>query len=306
MLVFAISDKGGTGRSVTSCNLVYQAALRGLNVCYMDWDFGSPTAGAIFGADFLSRGTTSGRGMHAYFLGQVLEPQTVDLWSASDRNSLRHRPPNSGRMELLPGDAGQGEFRVSDGPITQRARDILMWADSEFDLCIVDLSAGRSYALQMALTAASPTQPVGRSRWLVFHRWTMQHLTAAHGLVHGAQGVLDTGTKVGHDRETLLDQVRYVRTAIIDPNAPDLRGLRTSQLSWLHERNKELHTRAKELDLGARWVLGSVPVDPVFQWHEQLLTSSDLYGRETANKVTVDALRDLSLAVLDDAAWEPR
>ncbi|GAB6898777.1 SCO2523 family variant P-loop protein [Kineosporia succinea] len=306
MIVFATSDKGGTGRSVTSCNLVYQAALRGLNVGYLDWDFGSPTAGAIFGVDSLNRGTRSGRGQHAYFLGQVLEPETVDIWAASDRNSLRHRPPGSGRMELLPGDEGQGEFRVGEGPIVQRALDILRWAQNEYDLTVVDLSAGRSYALRMALTATRPDENVGRSRWLVFHRWTMQHLTAAHGLVHGAQGLLDTGTKVGHDREDLLDRIRFVRTAIIDPNAPDLRGLRTSQLSWLSERNAELHLRARELELGARWVLGSIPVDPVFQWHEQLLTSSDLYGRETANKVTVDALHDLSLAVLDDDAWEPR
>ena len=56
MIVFATSDKGGTGRSVTSSNIIYQAALTGLNVCYLDLDFGSPTSGAIFGVDALSRG----------------------------------------------------------------------------------------------------------------------------------------------------------------------------------------------------------------------------------------------------------
>ena len=48
MLVFATSDKGGTGRSVTSCNIAYRLSLQGNDVVYLDFDFGSPTAGAIF------------------------------------------------------------------------------------------------------------------------------------------------------------------------------------------------------------------------------------------------------------------
>ena len=49
MIVFAISDKGGTGRSVTSANVAFRRALAGPNVAYLDVDFGSPTAGAVFG-----------------------------------------------------------------------------------------------------------------------------------------------------------------------------------------------------------------------------------------------------------------
>ncbi|MFL6113172.1 MAG: ParA family protein, partial [Catenulispora sp.] len=36
MLIFATSDKGGTGRSVTSCNMAYRRALRGEQVAYLD------------------------------------------------------------------------------------------------------------------------------------------------------------------------------------------------------------------------------------------------------------------------------
>ena len=35
MLVFATSDKGGTGRSVTSSNVAYRRALQGSDVCYL-------------------------------------------------------------------------------------------------------------------------------------------------------------------------------------------------------------------------------------------------------------------------------
>jgi hypothetical protein len=307
VIVFATSDKGGTGRSVTSSNIIYQAALTGLNVCYLDLDFGSPTSGAIFGVDSLNRGTLSGRGLHAYFLGKVTEPEQVDLWAMSDRNSVRNRPAGAGRMVLVPGDAGGGEFRTTKQAMIDRCRRLITWAEEEFDLGIVDLSAGRSFALQMALSVTGGPDPAARlSRWLVFHRWTMQHVVAAHGLVHGEQGILDVGTKLGHDREDLLDRLRFVRTALVDLNAPDLAGLRPSQLAWLSERNEELNQRARELSLGKSWVIGSVPLDPVLQWHEQLVTNSDLFGRDVANKVTVDALRELSQRVLGDSAWERR
>ena len=71
MLLFATSDKGGTGRSVTGSNVVYRRALQGGDVCYVDFDFGSPTAGAIFGISALSRGTTTGSGTHSYLLAPV-------------------------------------------------------------------------------------------------------------------------------------------------------------------------------------------------------------------------------------------
>src|SRR4051812_10885568 len=121
MLVFATSDKGGTGRSVTSSNILYRLALRGLDVCYLDFDFGSPTAGAIFGIDAIARGTASGKGLHAYFGAAVAEPQSLNIWTSSDRLSLRNRAASAGRMVLMPGDLGGAEFAV-DAAMTERCR----------------------------------------------------------------------------------------------------------------------------------------------------------------------------------------
>ena len=42
----------------------------------------------------------------------------------------------------------------------------------------------------------------------------------------------------------------------------------------------------------------------MLQWHEQLLTDADLYGRDVANKVTVDAMSHLAKQLFDDTAWE--
>jgi len=118
MLLFATSDKGGTGRSVTGSNVVYRRALQGGNVCYVDFDFGSPTAGAIFGISALSRGTTSGSGTHSYLLGRSPVEELWDVWQHSDRTSLRQRPPGTGRLALVPGDTG-GEWK--------RGKKIIEW-----------------------------------------------------------------------------------------------------------------------------------------------------------------------------------
>jgi hypothetical protein len=304
MLVFATSDKGGTGRSVTSSNMLYRLALRGLNVCYLDFDFGSPTSGAIFGIDSASRGTISGKGLHSYFEGAVAEPELLNVWTASDRPSLRNRAASAGRMVMMPGDEGGAEFTVDD-TMTERCRQLFQRLEEEYDVSFIDLSAGRSYALRMALeVTAGPRAATVDTRWLVFHRWTRQHVVAANGLVYGDRGVLDSGIKLGHAQEELLDRIRFVCTAMIDPNAPELSGLRSSQLSWLIERNEDLLDLAARLRLGRSMSLGSVPLDPMLQWHEQLLTNSDQYVKEVANAATVEAFTSLADRLLDDTVWE--
>src|SRR5580704_7897850 len=117
MLLFATSDKGGTGRSVTASNVVYRRALQGGDVCYVDFDFGSPTAGAIFGISALSRGTTTGRGIHSYLQGRTSVEEIWDVWQNSDRTSLRQRPPGTGRLALVPGDEGGGEFSFEEDAV---------------------------------------------------------------------------------------------------------------------------------------------------------------------------------------------
>ena len=73
MLVFAASDKGGTGRSVTSANLAYHRALAGDDVCYLDFDFGSPTAAAVFDVSH-ARAALEDRGLEEVLSQVGVEP----------------------------------------------------------------------------------------------------------------------------------------------------------------------------------------------------------------------------------------
>jgi hypothetical protein len=304
MLLIATSDKGGTGRSVTASNVVYRRALQGGDVCYVDFDFGSPTAGAVFGISALSRGTTTGGGTHSYLQGNSSDEELWDVWQHSDRTSLRQRPPGTGRLALLPGDAGGGEFAI-DKAMVGRCIDLFLRLHSEFEVVLVDLSAGRSYAAEIVIAAtnASALAKV-TSRWLVFHRWTRQHVTAAAGLVYGERGLLDIGEQYGREREKFIEEIRFVRTAIVDPNAPDLEGLRPPQLAWLREANRDLQRLAAELDVGRAAMMGSVPLDPVLQWREQLITDSDVWGRHVANQATVEAFESIAKTMVDEEAWE--
>jgi hypothetical protein len=302
MLLFATSDKGGTGRSVTSCNLAFRRALQGSDVCYLDFDFGSPTAGAVLEIPSVEQGTTEG-GTHSYLRGTVAEPHRVDVWSESERSSLRARPPGAGRLVLFPGDVGGSEFsNTSD--LNERCVQLLLRAEEEFELCIVDLSAGRSYATDMVLAAtAAPELRSVVARWLVFHRWTRQHVAAAADLVFGKHGIIAAGAARGHDPRALTNAIRFVRTVVMDPNSSDQAGLRASQQVWLRDCNDDLQQLASKCGVGRTVLLGSIPLDPVLQWHEQLITDNDVIERQIANQQTLDAFITLAKKLTDDAAW---
>jgi hypothetical protein len=302
MIIFATSDKGGTGRSVTGSNVVYRNALLGRDSCYLDFDFGSPTAGAIFDLSGLMAGAPSG-GTHSYLLGDVPQPRRVNIWSESERSVLRNRPAGAGRLTLMPGDAGVGEFSNRPG-VVERCADLLMALDNEYELIMVDLSAGRSYATEIVLAAIARTElSEVPARWLVFHRWTRQHIIAAQSLVHGPQGILETGEQHGHDAARLRESIRFVRTAVLDPASPDQAGLRPEQLAWLDVCNRRLQDLAGRSGVGRANVLGEVPLDPVLQWQEQLISNDDVWLHRTANAKTVTAFEELAKRIVDDNAW---
>ncbi|MDR3080668.1 MAG: ParA family protein [Streptomyces sp.] len=303
MLVFAASDKGGTGRSVTSANLAYHRALAGDDVCYLDFDFGSPTAAAVFDVPD-ARQAAEDRGLHSYLIGEVAEPARIDVWSDTEHQVLRSRPPGSGRLVLMPGDVSGGEFATTVDNL-RRCVDLLLRLDSEFDLIVVDLSAGRSYAVDMVLEATSQREMSGvEARWLVFHRWTRQHVGAAASLVFGKRGIVAGGVARGHDEEALRRVIRFVRAAVPDPESQLWSQVSPTQSAWMRECDRDLKLLASNQGIGYSLVLGSVPLEPVLQWREQLITDEDVLDSQIANRETWEALSDLAGRLTDDKFWE--
>ncbi|MBC2906385.1 SCO2523 family variant P-loop protein [Streptomyces cupreus] len=303
MLIFAASDKGGTGRSVTSANLAYHRALSGDDVCYLDFDFGSPTASAVFDVPD-ARQAAEDRGLHSYLVGEVGEPVRVDVWADTEHRVLRNRPPGSGRLVLMPGDLSGGEFATDDDNL-RRCVDLLLRLNSEFDLIVVDLSAGRSYAVDMVLEATSLPEMRGvDARWLIFHRWTRQHVAAAAGLVFGKRGIVAGGVARGHDEDALRGSIRFVRAAVPDPKSALWSQVSATQSAWMRECDRDLKQLASSHGIGYSQVLGAVPLEPVLQWREQLITDEDVLDSQIANMETWQALSDLAGRLTDDKYWE--
>lgn len=177
--------------------------------------------------------------------------------------------------------------------------------EEEFDVILVDLSAGRSFAAQMVLEATRlPELSEVTARWLVFHRWTRQHIIAASGLVYGDRGIMATGVASGHDADLLGESVRFVRAAVPDRASPMFTSLRPAQGAWLKACDEDLARLASEHRLGPTRTLGTVPLDPMLQWQEQLITDYDVLASKVANVDTAQAFADLAAALTDDRAWE--
>jgi MinD-like ATPase involved in chromosome partitioning or flagellar assembly len=304
VIVFAISDKGGTGRSVTSANVAFRKALQGANVAYVDFDFGSPTAGAVFGVSNVERGVPprpdgSKRGLHSYILESLPEPLMLDVWEESDRRSMRETSLGAGKLVLLPGDLNGGEPTQLTDQMVSKCATLLLKLESMFDVTLVDLSAGRSVAAELAILAsARPEMHAVTAKWLVFHRWTKQHLIAAAGL---RDGLLTSAENRGHDRAALERTLRFVRTAFADPDAEA--GLRSTQVMWLREVDTQLSDLARRLRLGNQLVFATVPLDPLLQWQEQLITDFDVDTRAVANKETVEAFEEIASKLDDPTKW---
>lgn len=304
MLIFASSDKGGTGRSVTACNIAYQLSLRGLNVAYLDFDFGSPTAGAIFEVSSAQRGVPDNKGLHSYVRARCTMTTRLDVRAMTDRQSLRTMPQGAGRLVLFPGDEGGAEFPMEMDQVERAAR-LFRDMEREFDACVVDLSSGRSQSVEMSLRAlTSPT--VKRKgtvvRWLVFHKWTRQHVVAANGLLFAPRGIVDIAVDAGHDRGEFLRLVRSVRTAVPDLNLLGAAD-RAVQARWLISCGDELKKLARDNLLGQDRLLASTPLEPMLLWREQIIVESDVH-QKIANPGTPVAFAELARKLTDDEAWE--
>lgn len=292
MIVFSISDKGGTGRSVTSCNLAYRLSAEARDVVYLDFDFGSPTAGALFEIRSVERGVKGNTGLHSYLLRESTVLTRLDVRAESDREELRSPQPGFGKLVLLPGDESGAEFTKFDDDTVKHCADLLLTLDREFDVTFVDLSAGRSVAVQIALMATALEAFRQRTvRWLVFHRWTRQHILAANGLVHGDFGLVKVGAAYGHNPATLLESIRYIRTAVPATNA--FTGGEFAQSAWLKKQHDELKDLAAKKNLGNTWLLGETPIEPVLQWREQIILDVDVHAK-IANEATTRAFSTIA------------
>lgn len=86
---------------------------------------------------------------------------------------------------------------------------------------------------------------------------------------------------------------------MVDPRSHSLR-LDASQIAWINDVNEDLREFVGELGIGRMNMLGSVPLDLVPQWREQLITDTDTISRRIANPATVDAFVTLAKKLTEE------
>jgi hypothetical protein len=126
---------------------------------------------------------------------------------------------------------------------------------------------------------------------------------AAAELVGGKQGIVSAGEEMGHERQALLGAIRFVRAAVPDLESALWSQLPPAQFTWMRQYNKQLETAAADLGLGKSRVLGSVPLEPVLQLREQLITDQDVLDSRIANIETWQAMGELAERLADDKYW---
>jgi len=271
--IFAcISHKGGTGRTTTAANVAYRLALRNRSVCCVDLDLDSPTFGAVVGIKGLEQGAKIG--VHDFLhLPVEVDPRppelagdaVVDIWQRTDLP--RPGVGRAGRLRLLPGGRERlGQPLASSAAQGRILAQILADLRDDYEHLLLDVRSGASDTVEAVLAADDHLQSI---HWLVFYRWTHQHLSGAADLCERLSGA---GARLG-----------LVRTAFTDPS---------EMASWFKEQNRALSARARETLSG--WeMITDIPVEPMLQWREGIVTDDDLRDG-VANEAIVASYDDLA------------
>lgn len=283
-----ISHKGGTGRTTAAANVAYQMATEAKSVCCVDLDLTSPTFGAVLGLSGYDHGAPIGT--HD-FLAPLADgdpplaareasncPPLVDVWDCNPSlgKSLTTRP---GDFKLLPGKNDQEDKARVVGPKEQGKRladmfDVLL---ANFQVVLADIRSGTSDVVEGMLHAVNDHQcPL--ASWLVFFRWTPQHLIGAEDL---CLRLSDKGAPV-----------QTVRTAFT------ARDELLDKPPW-YQRQHDRLTEQMEERLRGFSPIADIPFEDLLRWQECVLTDDLVVGkRAAASSSTVDGYRRLARRIL--------
>jgi AAA domain len=254
--VFAcISHKGGTGRTTTAANVAYRLALKNRSVCCVDLDLDSPTFGAVAGLRGIERGAEVGIHDFLHVDGPVaprppdlVADALIDMWQNAP---LPHPGVNrAGRLRLLPG--GRERLGLKLVPTEQQGKilaQILAGLRNDYDHVLLDVRSGASDTVEAVLAADDEIEAV---QWLVFFRWTPQHLA-------GAADLCERLSSAGAEPA-------LIRTAFSDASEMG---------SWFQEQHRALTARARE-SLPGWQIMANIPVEPMLQWKEGIITEEDI------------------------------
>lgn len=286
-LVYACtSHKGGTGRSVATANIAYRLSLENeLSVCVVDLDVDSPTFASVLNLPQFSTGAEIG--IRSFLAEDDDDRIPVDTFVNGD-GILR----NVGKLaqeSLYTPDEFQsaGEFALVPGSKSrdieipklfgQRLKQLIERLSSSFDVILIDVAAGESDAL-LSIGESKDKAGGQLDGWLLFCRWTPQHIAAAGDL-------RDRMLKMTPDVP-----VKVIRTAVpVIPKHP-----------WFDEQHKRLKDQFSRVFKDSDTDL-SIPFEPVFQWREGVLTERSRYEHGEQVTDTIDAFSEIASFLVESS-----
>lgn len=296
---FAISYKGGTGRSVASANLAYQFSRLGRSVALVDLDLGASTMHHV------CRILDDAPEMdleEALLLDQRLEQVSDSLlarWLEVGESELSHprniRNENLYNRNNIIADGKKnktlahhnrsGEFKlyannardtilttVTTVDLRDRLTQFLSYVSSKHAHVICDLRSGDSKLLQ-ALCHPQLQMPV-TPMWLLFFRHTPQHLSAVRSLVE----CLDSYFK---EAQTALDRnvptldMRLVPTASLSLEGDEVISSTAKNLAAHVRSRADTQIRALEERYNVRQASISLPYENALLFAEGILGTGD-------------------------------
>ncbi|MBX9745501.1 MAG: hypothetical protein K2X34_01270, partial [Hyphomonadaceae bacterium] len=207
----------------------------------------------------------------------------IDIWTGEPFKNAALSAAK-GKLQLLPGKRLGG-----DGYKAEQMADVIrnvieqVVLSGPADIVICDLRSGISEPFQAFSLPEFGLQDIVAA--YVFHfRWTPQQL-------NGLSDMLSPQIREGLP----LEKVRFIKTAV---QTVDAFEERPDFVNWLNRGGGELETQfaailaavgASESDA----VLGEVPMDPLLQWRETIITDA-LVDKGVALPQTVRAFESIS------------
>jgi len=255
----------------------------GPKVCMVDIDLGSSTLGSVWGVREMRAGVKGRVGVHELLRMDNPEPKLdkalENLWDRSAwlRNRVMESSPNRGRLALLPGNFRYGDSGTQADELKVPLYSVLSALCDRFEFVFADIRSGLAAVTQALFDKATFQDLIGG--WLIFHRWTPQHLIGASDMV-----------ELLKESKWNSGLIHLVRTAYVDPN-----DLPEENRRWFVQQNADLAKDESDMCRVTRVRrIGVIPFSRVLQWQERIISRSFLNETGLKTLPEADALRQLA------------
>lgn len=283
------SHKGGTGRSTTTANIAFRLAMAGKRVCVVDLDLASPTMGSVLGMHGHEAGAQVG--IHDMLpkdsgTGTPLAPakgpeEAVECCRPVVRYARkevsRELKQADARLDLLPGKENEREVIENFRHIRDSLDPILQSLQDEYDVIFIDVRSGRDAPFYALLASGLPIS------WVIFYRWTPQHIHGAAALIHDLR---KNGSVVKAVRMAYLSPRDFMTSSGQSPEGDQ------AKLNFFRNQDAAISNLRAELFEDDPTV-ATIRRDDVLLWREGILVNEDLFDIQTLSAGTIGDYRSL-------------